>query len=114
MMRKVLSIMCCMAALMFCGCKANYPVAQQTGDDDIAYLIFVSTSDSRNTDVDVTVDGKTSFTARTVKSRKANRRGTRYSVQPGKRKVTVMKDGRTLYDRFVFLSPQETKKITLP
>ena len=97
-----------------CGCKANYPVAQQSGDDDVAYLIFVSTSDSRNKDVEVFVDDKTRFTARTVKSRKSNRRGTRYSVQTGKRKVRVVLDGKTLYDKYVFLSPQETKKITLP
>lgn len=113
-MKKILLLMCCTAMLTLFGCKANYPVAQQSGDDDIAYLLFVSTSDSRNTDIQVTVDETTRFTARTVKSRKANRRGTRYSVQPGKRKITVTKDGNTIYDRYVFLSPQETKKITLP
>lgn len=114
MTRKLLLLTLCAAATLLSGCKANYPVAQQSGDDDIAYLIFVSTSDSRNRDVSVYVDDMTSFTARTVKSRKSNRRGTRYSVQPGKRKVKVVSDGKTLYDRYVFLSPQETKKITLP
>ena len=113
-MRKTLFIIVCVAAAMFYGCKANYPVAQQSGEDDMAYLLFVSTSDARNKDVNVTVDGKTAFTARTVKGRKANRRGTRYSVQPGKRHVKVTYEGNTLYDRTVFLSPQETKKITLP
>lgn len=113
-MKKTLFIMVCVAATILCGCKANYPVAQQSGEDDISYLLFVSTSDSRNKNVSVTVDNKTTFTARTVKSRKANRRGTRYSVQPGKRHLKVTYEGNTLYDRTVFLSPQETKKITLP
>lgn len=113
-MKKTLFIMLCAVAALFCGCKANYPVAQQGGEDDVAYLLFVSTSDSRNKDVSVTVDGKTTFTARTVKSRKSNRRGTRYSVQTGKRHLKVTDGSRTLYERTVFLSPQETKKITLP
>lgn len=114
MTKKALIIIFCAVITILWGCKANYPVAQQSGDDDIAYLIFVSTSDSRNKNVEVSVDDKTTFTAHTVKSRKSNRRGTRYSVQPGKRKVKVVLDGKTIYDRFVFLSPQETKKITLP
>lgn len=115
MKKTLLSLVFCAVLAALCGCKANYPVAQQSGDDDVAYLIFVSASDSHNKDVEVFVDDKTSFTARTVvKSRKSNRRGTRYSVQTGKRKVRVVLDGQTLYDKYVFLSPQETKKITLP
>lgn len=114
MKKTLFSLMLCAVLATLCGCKANCPVAQQSGDDDVAYLIFVSTSDSRNKDVEVFVDDKTRFTARTVKSRKSNRRGTRYSVQTGKRKIRVVLDGKTLYDKYVFLSPQETKKITLP
>lgn len=114
MKKTLLSLVTFAVLSVLCGCKANYPVAQQGGDDDIAYLIFVSSSDSRNKDVEVFVDDNTHFTAHTVKSRKSNRRGTRYSVQTGKRKVRVVRDGETLFDRFLFLSPQETKKITLP
>ena len=114
MKKKHLLLILCVIAALFTGCKANYPVAQLSGEDDLAYLIFVSASDSRNKDVEVYIDDKTNFTARTVKSRKSNRRGTRYSVQPGKRKLKVVHDGKTLYEKYVFLSPQETKKITLP
>lgn len=99
---------------MMWSCKANYPVAQESGKDDVAYLIFVSTSNAKDKDITVTIDGKTTFQARTVKSKKSNRRGTQYSVQTGKRQVKVMLDGQTLYDKYVFLSTQETKVITLP
>ncbi len=114
MKKTLFSLVFCAVLAALCGCKANYPVAQQSGKDDIAYLIFVSASNSHNKDVEVFVDDKTRFTAQTVKSSKSNRRGTRYSVQTGKRKVKVVHGGKTLYDKYVFLSPQETKEITLP
>lgn len=113
-MRKLLFTVCLTAIVILCGCKANYPVAQESGKEDIAYLIFVSSSDSKNKNVNVSVDDKNTFQAKTVKSRKSNRRGTQYSVQTGKRKVKVTFEGQTLYDKYVFLSPQETKVITLP
>lgn len=113
-MKRLILFLCAVAALTIWGCKANYPVAQESGQDDVAYLIFVSASNAGNKDVNVTVDGKTTFQARTVKSKKANRRGTQYSVQTGKRQVKVTLDGQTLYDKYVFLSSQETKVITLP
>lgn len=116
MKKIILSIMAVPALflLFLCGCKANYPVSQESGKEDIAYLIFVSASNSGRKVVDVDLDGVTSFRAETVKSKKANRRGTCYSVQTGKRKITVKRDGTTLYEKYVFLSPQETKVITLP
>lgn len=113
-MKKIALFLCAFAAFFMWSCKANYPVAQESGKEDVAYLIFVSASNAGNKDVSVTVDGKTTFQARTVKSRKANRRGTQYSVQTGKRQVKVVSDGQTLYDKYVFLSSQETKVITLP
>ena len=67
MKKTLLSLVCCAVLAALCGCKANHPVAQQSGDDDGAYLIFGSTSDSHNKDVEVFVDDKTRLTARTVK-----------------------------------------------
>ncbi|HJH75638.1 hypothetical protein [Xylanibacter rarus] len=113
-MKKILILLCCTVTAIFYGCKANYPVAQESGKENIAYLIFVSASDLKDTEVNVDIDNGTKFKAKTVKQKKSNRRGTQYSVQTGKRKVTVTLDGKTLYNKYVFLSPQETKIITLP
>lgn len=113
-MKKTLLILCALATFALWSCKANYPVAQESGKEDVAYLLFVSTRNAANKDVDVTVDNATTFKARTVKSKKSNRRGTQYSVQTGKRRVKVLYGGAVLYDKFVFLSSQETKVITLP
>ena len=101
-------------ALVMVGCKANYPVAQQSGNDDVAFLLFVSASNQSSQIVDVTIDGNTTFEAKTVKAKKANRKGTSYAVATGRRRLKVEKEGQTLYEKEVFLSTQETKIITLP
>ncbi|MBQ8889205.1 MAG: hypothetical protein IJY59_06935 [Bacteroidaceae bacterium] len=101
-------------ALVMVGCKANYPVAQQSGKDDVAFLLFVSASNQSSQIVDVTIDGNTTFEAKTVKAKKANRKGTSYAVATGRRRLKVEKEGQTLYEKEVFLSTQETKIITLP
>lgn len=99
--------------LLLGSCKANFPVAQQSGKDDVAYLLFVSASNSSET-VDVTIDGNVSFEAKTVKAKKANRKGTSYGIATGRRKIKVTKEGEVLYNKEIFVSTQETKIITLP
>ena len=101
-------------ALVMVGCKANYPVTQQSGKDDVAFLLFVSASNQSSQIVDVTIDGNTTFEAKTVKAKKADRKGTSYAVATGRRRLKVEKEGQTLYEKEVFLSTQETKIITLP
>lgn len=96
------------------GCKANYPVAQQSGKEDIAYLLFVSGKEYTGKTVTVNIDGTTRFDAKVVKARKANRRGTQYGIGTGRKSITVTYDGRTLYNKQIFLSNQETKQILLP
>ena len=98
------------------GCKTNYPVAQQTGKEDMAYLVFVGPRDVYGNGsklVQVDVDGNT-FDAQVVKPKTANRKGTQYGVAPGNRQITVKFNGNTIYSKRIFLSSQETKVINLP
>ena len=98
------------------GCKSSFPVAQQTGKEDMAYLVFVGprqTYGNGSKLVQVDVDG-TKFDAKVVKPKVANRKGTQYGVATGNRHVTVMFNGNTIYSKQLFLSSQETKIITLP
>ena len=98
------------------GCKTNYPVAQQTGKEDMAYLVFVGprqTYGNGSKLVQVDVDGN-KFDAEVVKPKTANRKGTQYGVAPGNRHVTVKFNGETIYSKRLFLSSQETKVINLP
>lgn len=98
------------------GCKTNFPVAQQTGKEDMAYLVFVGprqTYGNGSKPVQVDVDG-TKFDAKVVKPKTANRKGTQYGVATGSRHITVTFEGKTIYSKQLFLSSQETKVINLP
>ena len=112
MMRKYVFFIIAATMALLASCKA--PVTQSSGKENVAYLLFVSTGNRPNTTVDVTIDGETSFTAETVKAKKSGNKGTSYVVSVGKRTVKVTADGNVLYNKVVFLSPQETKKIMLP
>lgn len=101
-------------ATLLLGCKANYPVAQQSGKEDIAYLLFMSGREYTGKTVTVDIDGKTQFDAKVVKTRKANRRGVQYGVSTGHKTITVKYDGKILYKKQIFLSSQEIKQILLP
>lgn len=107
----LITIVCLLA-----GCKANYPVAQQSGKEDMAYLVFVGplkTYGNGTKPVQVDVDG-TKFDAKVVKPKTANRKGTQYGVATGRRNVIVKFNGQTVYQKQLFLSSQETKIINLP
>ncbi len=113
-MKKIRTILTLGTILLLCGCKAHYPVAQQRGLEDVAYLLFVSPKEFASDYVRVTIDGRTHFEAKVVKSKHANRKGTSYSVAPGRRRVRVEHGGYVLYDREIMLSTQETQFIQLP
>lgn len=101
-------------ALLLTGCKANFPVAQESGKEDVAFLLFVGQKEYGGENVQVTIDNNTTFNAKVVKSRKSNRRGTQYAIATGTRDIVVSKDGKTLYKKKIFVSTQEVKQIILP
>jgi hypothetical protein len=110
----VISIIAIICLLV--GCKSNFPVAQQSGKEDMAYLLFVGPQETYGNGsklVQVDVDG-TTFDAKVVKPKTANRKGTQYGVATGRRNIIVKFNGKTIYSKQLFLSSQETKIITLP
>lgn len=100
--------------ILVVGCKANLPVAQQTGKEDMAYLLFVSGNQYAGKQVSVSIDEAEPFSAEVVKAKKANRRGNQYGVSTGSRSLKVTYEGKVLYQKKVFLSTQEVKQINLP
>lgn len=102
------------AVCLLVACKSSMPVAQQSGKEDMAYLVFVGPSSTYGSkQVQVDVDGVV-FNAKVVKPKVANRKGTQYGVATGRRNINVTFNGRTIYSKQLFLSSQETKTITLP
>ena len=98
MKTKIIFSMIAVVCLLI-GCKANYPVAQQSGKEDMAYLVFVGplqTYGNGSKPVQVDVDG-TKFDAKVVKPKTANRKGTQYGVATGRRNITVKFEGQTVY-----------------
>ena len=100
--------------ILMLACKANYPVAQESGKEDMAYLLFVSQKQYAGKDVQVSIDGNILFSARVVKAKKSNRRGMQYGIGTGRRKIKVTSQGENLYQKEIFVSTQEVKQIVLP
>ena len=111
MKARVLFLLIAVASLL-AGCKTKYPVAMQSGKEDIAYGPL-KTYGNGSRPVQVDVDGK-KFDAKVVKPKTANRKGTQYGVATGRRNITVTFNGQTVYQKQLFLSSQETKIINLP
>ena len=100
--------------ILLTGCRANFPVAQESGKDDIAYLLFVSPNQYAGKEVQVKVDNNAPFTAKVVKAKKANRRGSQYGIAVGTRTLTVSYNSKNIFQKKIFVSTQEVKQITLP
>ena len=100
--------------ILLTGCRAHFPVAQESGKEDIAYLLFVSPNQYAGKEVQVKVDNNAPFTAKVVKAKKANRRGSQYGIAVGTRTLTVSYNSKNIFQKKIFVSTQEVKQITLP
>ena len=113
MKRQILKLVCAIALpLFFTACKT--PVAQQSGKEDMAYLLFVSPKEYAGKEVTVALDNQKPFTVKVVKEKSAKRKGTQYGVKTGPRSIKVTSGGKTLYQKKIFVSTQEVKQIILP
>lgn len=104
----ILTFVC--SCILFISCKVG-TVATSGGKADIGYIELVSPTKSSN--VKVTVDD-TSFNGKVTKEKRTSIKGTAYAVAPGKRHITIERNGKVLYDKLIMISAQETKKIVLP
>lgn len=100
--------------LLLFGCRVNYPIAQQSGKEDMAYLLFVGSDEYAGKEVLVTIDNKQPFNAVVVAQKKSKRKGTQYGISTGTRSLKVTYEGKVLYQKKLFLSTQEVKQIMLP
>ena len=111
-MRKIVALMS--LVLLMTGCRVSAPVAQQGGKEDRAFLLFVSPDEYAGKEVEVSIDNAAPFTAKVVKEKKSNRKGTQYGIQTGARQLKVSYRGKLLYQKKIFVSTQEVKSINLP
>ena len=109
-MKKLITLLFVIPLLLI-GCRAHLPVAQESGKEDIAYLLFVSSNEYAGKSVAVKIDNNVPFTAKVVKNSKANRRGSQYGIAVGTRNLTVSYNGKNIYQKKIFVSTQEVKQI---
>lgn len=72
---------------LLCGCKAHYPVAQESGKEDMAYLLFTSPGEYAGKEVTVMLDGKQPFEAKVVKAKMPIERAHRMRFLPDEEKL---------------------------
>ncbi len=113
MKKRILNAFALLFLTMMCNC-ARMPVSQETGIDNVAHLLFVSSGNRSAYEVKVSLDDGTLFTAKTIKVRNSSLKGSQYAVRTGRRKLKVMEGNRILYEKEIFLSTGETKEILLP
>jgi len=102
-----------MTFLVLTGCSVGR-MTQTYGKADRAFLTFVS-SHSGGGWVHVEVDHAIAFKAKVFREKKHAIKGKKYAIRPGKHRVAVYtKSGHRVYDRIIFVSTRETKKIVLP
>lgn len=96
----------------FAGCK-TVVYDRQGGNEDIAYLQFISAEDYAGKKVEVVVDNSTTFVAKVKKERKSSIKPNLYTIKPGQRNVKVYQDGNLIVEQDIYVSQQKTKVIRL-
>jgi ribosomal protein L21E len=84
------------------------------GLDRQSYLVILGNTSNYREGVEVIIDDKPSFIAKVNKVNFKPSRDKVYGINPGTYKVTIKSAGKVIYKQDIFVSTQETKKITLP
>ena len=84
------------------------------GLENDAFLEFVGNPSNYEGGLDVNIDGKTNFKAEVNKDKVTRMKGNVYAISTGTHVVSVTYKSQLLYKQQIFVSVQETKKISLP
>ena len=112
---KILRLLLIMFVLgSFASCKVGV-TSKSGGMDNQSYLQFVQGGNhSYGNGVTVYVDDNPAFTAKVDVMKRNSIKGNTYVVNPGTRHIKVVDNGKTVYEKKIVVSTQETKKIILP
>jgi predicted small secreted protein len=112
---KIYILLILLSCLTFAGCKLGV-YTTEGGKSDVAYLSFTSSKIYAGKTVNVTLDNKTTFTAKVEREFKANSKfnGSVYSIGLGNRNVKVEYEGTVIYQKDIFVTTQQNKIINLP
>ncbi|MFD0976282.1 hypothetical protein [Salinimicrobium gaetbulicola] len=85
-----------------------------SGLENEAFLVFLGNPENYDSGVEVSIDGKTSFSAEVQKNHADRPKGKVYAISTGQHLVSVAHNNEIIYQKRIFVSAQETKKIILP
>ena len=93
------------------GCGITKTVSK--GIENQAFLLIVGTPSNYPNGVEVVIDDKTKFNAEVQKNRDKVKHLRLYGISAGKHKVSISKNSKSIYEKIIFVSSQQTKKIIL-
>lgn len=99
--------------LMLSGCRVGR-TTETKGLENESYLQFVQGQEKYPDGVDVFVDDLPPFNVKVDKVNDRIVKGNVYTVKSGTRYLKVVYKNKTLFDKKVVLSPQQTRQIQLP
>ncbi|MCX2838114.1 hypothetical protein OQ279_08095 [Salinimicrobium sp. MT39] len=85
-----------------------------SGLENEAFLIFLGNPKNYESGVEVSIDDNTSFSAEVQKDHSDRPKGKVYAISTGSHNLSVLYNGEVIYQKKIFVSTQETKKIKLP
>jgi hypothetical protein len=109
MMKKLMFIA---AVLLLSSCATGVKTTS-SGLENEAFLEFVGTPNLYHEGISVTIDNSYTFTAEVKRDHADRPKGKVYAISTGKHDVSVSHDGRVIYQKTIFVSARETRKIVL-
>lgn len=109
-MKKIILFTILTSLLISCGVtKSNV-----RGVENQAFLLILGTPSKYPNGVKVVIDDKTRFNSEVQKNRDKVKHLRLYGISTGKHKISISQNNKTIYEKIIFLSSQQTKKIILP
>lgn len=98
--------------LLLSACTGSKSLSR--GLENEAFIELIGNDNVYGNGVTVSIDDEITFNARVNKDSKPATKGEVYAISPGRHVISVLHNGREIYRKQIFVSPQETKRIVLP
>jgi hypothetical protein len=98
--------------VIFCFNSCDVTKTAAVGIENQSFLLIEGDPNDYPAGVQVIMDGKTRFVAEVNKPGR-NNHPKMYGITTGQHKIQVFKNAKVIYDKVIFLTSQQTKKIIL-
>jgi|APDOM4702015191_1054821.scaffolds.fasta_scaffold144677_3 hypothetical protein len=105
-------ILAVIAIAALAGCRNTYQTLS-AGKDNASFVLITTDNDEYRENVSVVIDNNQPILIEKVFKTKKQLQAKPIETTPGKHTIKVLKGDKVLFNEFVFLGLQETKKIIL-